>query len=50
MTSSLDAQNARVGMEKAITMIAALTDQGNPETRLAISVGKLSCQTVDKRV
>ncbi|MGH2755885.1 MAG: type IV pilus modification PilV family protein [Actinomycetota bacterium] len=50
MTDSTDATSAQAGTDKAITMVAALTDQDNPETRLAITVGKLSCQAVDKRV
>lgn len=40
---------ARVSMPFALNIVTSFTDPDNPETRLTINFGKLSCRAVDKR-
>lgn len=39
----------RVNMPAAITIVTARTDPTNPETKLTINIGKLSCRAVEQR-
>jgi prepilin-type N-terminal cleavage/methylation domain-containing protein len=49
MTSTAANQIARVGMPSALQIVTAKTDPTNEESKLAISIGKISCEAVDLR-
>jgi prepilin-type N-terminal cleavage/methylation domain-containing protein len=49
MTSAKTSQDASVSMPYAINIATAKTNQANPESKLVINIGKLSCQTADRR-
>jgi hypothetical protein len=49
MTSAKTSQNASVSMPYAINIVTAKTNQSNEESKLVLNVGKLSCQTADRR-
>jgi type II secretory pathway pseudopilin PulG len=49
MTSAKTSQDASVSMPYAINIVTAKTNQSNEESKLVINIGKLSCQTADRR-
>jgi type II secretory pathway pseudopilin PulG len=49
ITSAKTAQDATVSMPYAINIVTAKTNQSNDESKLVINIGKLSCQTADRR-
>ena len=49
MTSAKTSQDASVSMPTAINIVTAKTNQSNDESKLVINLGKLSCQTADRR-
>jgi prepilin-type N-terminal cleavage/methylation domain-containing protein len=49
MTSEKTSQNASVSMPYAVNIVTAKTNQSNEESKLVINIGKLSCQTADRR-
>jgi hypothetical protein len=49
MTSTAADQIARVGMPSALQIVTAKTDPTNVESKLAISIGKISCEAADLR-
>jgi type II secretory pathway pseudopilin PulG len=49
MTSAKTSQDASVSMPYAINIATAKTNQTNEESKLVINIGKLSCQTADRR-
>jgi prepilin-type N-terminal cleavage/methylation domain-containing protein len=50
MTSSKpDARSAKVSMPYAMNIVTAKTDPANPESKLSVAIGGMSCEAVDKR-
>ncbi|HEY7876518.1 MAG TPA: type II secretion system protein [Actinomycetota bacterium] len=49
MTSAKTSQDASVSMPYAINIVTAKTNQSNEESKLIINIGKLTCQTADRR-
>lgn len=50
MTASTpDTKTAKVSMVNALTIVTSKTDPQNPQSKLTISIGALSCEAVDKR-
>jgi prepilin-type N-terminal cleavage/methylation domain-containing protein len=43
------ARSAKVSMPYALTIVTSKTDPQNPESKLTISIGALSCEAVDNR-
>jgi hypothetical protein len=49
MTSTAASQIARVSMPSALQIVTAKTDPANEESKLAVSIGKISCEAADLR-
>ena len=49
MTSAKTSQDSTVSLPYAINIATAKTNQSNEESKLVINIGKLSCQTADRR-
>ncbi len=50
ITSLIEGATSKVSMPAALNIATARTDPANPESGLSISIGKVSCETVDNRV
>lgn len=49
ISSTVTANDVRASMPFAINIVTARTDESNPESKLTVNVGKMTCQAVDTR-